>query len=40
MNNQDLLALSKSSDFSQFTVKKNLAEIWSKRDIELLYPKQ
>ncbi len=40
MSDQTLLALSKSGDFSQFTVKKNLAEIWAERDIELLYRKQ
>ncbi|WP_386081949.1 alginate lyase family protein [Vreelandella sp. F11] len=35
---EDLLALSDSGDFSDFTVEDNLAEIWSERDVELLYP--
>ncbi|MGY5453335.1 hypothetical protein ACVFI8_20675 [Agarivorans sp. MS3-6] len=25
-------------DLSKYTVKKNLAEIWAERDVELLYP--
>ncbi|HGY9584276.1 TPA: alginate lyase family protein [Vibrio harveyi] len=32
--------LATETDFSRFTVKKNLAEVWAQRDIELLYPKQ
>ncbi|WP_221076884.1 hypothetical protein [Agarivorans aestuarii] len=40
MNDQNLLALSKSGDFSQLTVKKSLAEILAERNIEQLYPKQ
>ncbi|MDO6764094.1 MULTISPECIES: alginate lyase family protein [unclassified Agarivorans] len=40
MSDESLLALSKSGDFSKYTVKKNLAEIWAERDIELLYPRK
>ncbi|UPW16751.1 hypothetical protein M0C34_10870 [Agarivorans sp. TSD2052] len=37
-SNLQLLDLSKSGDLSKYTVKKNLAEIWAERDVELLYP--
>lgn len=38
MGRNDWIALAKDADFSQFTVEKNLAEIWAQRDVELLYP--
>ncbi|WJT05886.1 hypothetical protein PH545_09240 [Vibrio harveyi] len=40
MEKPEWVKLATETDFSQFTVKKNLAEVWAQRDIELLYPKQ
>ncbi|MDF9401483.1 MULTISPECIES: alginate lyase family protein [Vibrio] len=37
MQNQQWINLATSTDFSPFTVRKNLAEVWAQRDIELLY---
>ncbi|SBT15409.1 alginate lyase family protein [Vibrio celticus] len=39
MENPEWVKLATETDFSEFTVKKNLAEVWSQRDVELLYPK-
>ncbi len=40
LNKPEWIKLAKDTDFSQFSVKKNLAEVWEQRDIELLYHKQ
>ncbi len=40
MEKHEWIKLATETDFSRFTVKKNLAEVWDQRDIELLYPKQ
>ncbi|MUJ19022.1 alginate lyase family protein [Aliivibrio fischeri] len=40
MDKPEWINLATDTDFSQFTVKKNLAEVWAQRDIELLYLKQ
>ena len=37
-NDEKLMDLSAEGDFSDMTVKSNLAEVWSQRDLELLYP--
>lgn len=39
MDKPEWVKLATETDFSDFTVKKNLAEVWAQRDIELLYPK-
>ncbi|MDK9738518.1 alginate lyase family protein [Vibrio sp. D404a] len=39
MDKPEWVQLATETDFSEFTVKKNLAEVWAQRDIELLYPK-
>ena len=39
MDKPEWVKLATETDFSEFTVKKNLAEVWAQRDIELLYPK-
>jgi len=39
MDKPEWIKLATETDFSEFTVKKNLAEVWAQRDIELLYPK-
>jgi len=39
MEKPEWIQLATDTDFSRFTVKKNLAEVWAQRDIELLYPK-
>ncbi len=38
-DNKELIKLARETDFSGFTVKKNLAEVWAQRDIELLLPR-
>lgn len=38
MENPEWVKLATETDFSEFTVKKNLAEVWAQRDVELLYP--
>jgi len=38
LNKSEWIELARTTDFSRYTVKKNLAEIWAQRDIELLYP--
>ncbi|NKF51934.1 alginate lyase family protein [Shewanella sp. WXL01] len=40
LNKPEWIKLAQDTDFSQFTVNKNLAEIWEQRDIELLLQKQ
>ncbi|WP_394132229.1 alginate lyase family protein [Shewanella maritima] len=37
LNKPEWTSLAVETDFSQFTVEKNLAEVWEQRDIELLY---
>ena len=39
MDKPEWVKLATETDFSEFTVKKNLAEVWAQRDIKLLYPK-
>jgi len=39
MDKPEWVKLATETDFSEFTVEKNLAEVWAQRDIELLYPK-
>jgi len=39
MDKPEWVSLATDTDFNQFTVKKNLAEVWAQRDIELLYLK-
>lgn len=36
----NLASKTTETDVGHFAVKKNLAEVWAQRDIELLYPKQ
>ncbi len=40
LDRSDWIKLATNTDFSQMTVKKNLAEVWAQRDIELLYPRK
>ncbi|WP_022941335.1 alginate lyase family protein [Psychromonas hadalis] len=37
-DNAELLKMAKETDFTSFTVKKDLAEVWAQREITLLYP--
>ncbi|WP_175443265.1 alginate lyase family protein [Vibrio sonorensis] len=40
LNKPEWVALATQTDFSPFTVEKNLAEVWAQRDVELLYAQQ
>ncbi len=37
LDNGEFLELADTTDFTKFNVKKNLAEVWAERDVELLY---